>query len=60
MKVIPTGDPDVTVFIVIMLIGFLVGVYGHIQKSRGLIIAGIGLIFLATVVIPLIVFRGGK
>lgn len=57
---VPKGDPNLAVFIVIMLIGFLVGTYGHIAKNRGLIIAGIVLIFAATVVLPLLIFRGGN
>jgi hypothetical protein len=57
---VPKGDPSLTPFIVIMLLGFLVGTYGHIAKFRGLIILGIVMIFGATVVLPLLVFRGGK
>jgi hypothetical protein len=57
---VPEGDPNLTVFIVIMLLGFFVGTYGHIAKNRGLIIAGIVMIFGATVVLPLLIFRGGK
>lgn len=57
---VPKGDPNLTVFIVIMLLGFMVGTYGHIAKSRALIIAGIVLIFAATVVLPLLIFRGGE
>lgn len=59
MKVVPTGDPSLAFFVAIMLLGFFVGTYGHIAKSNRLIIAGIVIIFAATVIIPLIVFRGG-
>ena len=57
---VPKGDPNLTVFVVIMLIGFFVGTYGHIIKSRTLIIIGILMIFAATVVLPLLIFRGGE
>ena len=54
------GDPNLTVFIIIMLVGFVVGTYGHVIKSNKLVIAGIGLIFAATVLLPLLIFRGGR
>lgn len=57
---VPTGDPDLTVFIVIMLAGFVIGTYGHIIKLRAMIIIGIVMILLATIVLPLLIFRGGK
>jgi hypothetical protein len=57
---VPKGDPNLTVFIVIMLLGFVVGTYGHIAKNRALIITGIVMIFSATVVLPLLIFRGGE
>jgi hypothetical protein len=40
----------------VMLIGFVVGVAGHVVKSRTLVALGIGLIFLATVIAPLVLF----
>ena len=43
-----------------MLIGFLVGTYGHIARRNSLVITGIILIFLATVLLPLLIFRGGN
>ena len=57
---VPKGDPNLTVFIVIMLLGFMLGTYGHIIRSRALIILGIVTIFGATVVLPLLIFRGGR
>ncbi len=57
---VPKGDPNLTVFIVIMLLGFVIGTYGHVIRSRGLIIAGIVMIFAATIILPLLVFRGGR
>ncbi len=53
---VPNGDPDLALFIVIMLAGFLVGTFGHIIESRTLIIVGIVAIFMATVILPLLIF----
>jgi hypothetical protein len=39
-------------FIALFGIGFLVAVLGHIARSRTLVAAGVLMIFLATVVIP--------
>ena len=42
-----------TFFVVLLGLGFLIGTLGHIIKSRTLVIAGILLIFAATVFVPL-------
>ncbi len=42
-------------FVILMLVGFLVGTFGHIIKSKTLIATGIGLIFMGTLVLPLII-----
>ena len=57
---VPKGDPDLAVFIAIMLLGFVVGTAGHVIRSRTLIIVGIVVIFASTVVLPLLIFRGGR
>jgi len=38
-----------------MLVGFVIGIFGHISKTKSLIALGIGLIFMGTFVIPLII-----
>lgn len=55
----PEGDPDLTIFIALTILGFLVGIAGHINKNTAMIIIGIVLIFAATVALPLIVFGNG-
>jgi hypothetical protein len=55
---VPHGDPNVNAFVIMMLVGLLVGTAGHVVKSHTLVIIGIGLVFLATVALPLVVFRG--
>ncbi len=42
-------------FVVMMLAGFLIGVAGHIVRSKPMIALGIGLVFMATFVVPLLV-----
>ena len=50
-----TGDFKVNpgFFFALLGAGFLIGVFGHIIKSRTLVAAGVLLIFLATVFIPI-------
>jgi hypothetical protein len=50
----PTFGASPTPFIVLMVAGFVVGVIGHITRVKGLIALGIGMIFLATFLLPLI------
>lgn len=53
---VPDPNPDFgsspTPFVVLMLAGFFVAIVGHITRFRALIIIGIGMIFLATLVLP--------
>ena len=41
-------------FVAMMIAGFVIGVFGHIAKAKALVALGIGLIFLATFVFPLV------
>jgi hypothetical protein len=45
---------DPAPLIALMALGFAVGAAGHVVRSKALILVGIGLIFLATFVLPLI------
>jgi hypothetical protein len=58
-EVLPGGDPAVGGYIALMFIGFVVGIAGHIVRSKTLIATGIGLIFMAVIVLPLIFLGGG-
>ena len=49
-------QPSPVPFVVLMGLGFLVGVLGHIYKSRTAIATGIGLILIATVLLPLALY----
>jgi hypothetical protein len=46
-------DPSPLPFIALMALGFLVGAAGHLYGSKAAIATGIGMIFLATVGLPL-------
>ena len=50
----PTFGASPTPFIVLMVAGFVIGVIGHITRTKGLVALGIGMIFLATFLLPLI------
>jgi hypothetical protein len=43
-----------TFFVVVLLLGFLIGTFGHVVKSRTLVALGIGLVFSATVALPVV------
>ena len=47
--------PSPAPFIALMALGFVIGVAGHVYKSRAVIATGIGLIFIATLLLPLAV-----
>jgi hypothetical protein len=50
----PEFGSSPTPFIVMMVAGFLIGVVGHVVRAKGLVALGIGLIFLATFLLPLV------
>jgi hypothetical protein len=49
-------SPSPVPFIVLMALGFVVGVTGHVYRSRPMVATGIGLIFIATLLLPLAVY----
>ena len=46
------SDPSPLPFVVLMGLGFLIGVAGHVYKSKAAVATGIGMIFLATLLLP--------
>jgi hypothetical protein len=46
-------EPSPLPFIALMGVGFVIGVAGHVYKSRTAIATGIGMIFVATLLLPL-------
>jgi len=53
-------DVQIAPFLVILVLGFAVGTMGHIVKSKTIIAIGIGLIFVATVLLPLLLLSHEK
>jgi len=53
-------DPDPLPFIALMGLGFVIGVAGHIYKSRTAVATGIGMIFLATLLLPLGIYLSDR
>ena len=53
-------DPSPVPFVVLMAAGFLLGGIGHLYKSKTLIAAGIGLIFMATLGLPLGIYLSDR
>ena len=52
-----SGDFEISpsFFIVLLGAGFVIGVAGHIVKSKTLVATGIALVFLATIFLPIAV-----
>jgi hypothetical protein len=53
-------DPSPVPFVVMMAAGFLLGGIGHLYTSKTLIATGIGLIFLATLGLPLAIYLSDR
>ena len=49
----PEFGTDPRPFVAMMIAGFVIGVFGHIARVKSLVALGIGLIFLATFLLPL-------
>ncbi len=52
--------PSPVPFILLMFAGFLVGAIGHVYKSKTAVATGIGMIFMATLLLPLGIYLGGR
>ena len=53
-------DPSPAPFVVLMAVGFVLGAAGHLYKSKTLIATGIGLIFMATLGLPLGIYLSDR
>jgi hypothetical protein len=54
--VLAAFSPSPVPFIVLMTLGFLIGVAGHVYGSRPVVATGIGMIFIATLLLPLALY----
>lgn len=55
----PFNELSPRAYIALMGIGFLVGASGHVVHSKVMVAAGVLMIFLATVLLPLTAHVGG-
>jgi len=57
---VPNPTPDFGAnprpFVLVFLAGFVIGILGHLVRSRPMVAIGIGIVFLGTVLLPLGVF----
>ena len=53
-------DSDPLPFIALMGLGFVIGVGGHIYKSRTAVATGIGMIFVATLLLPIGIYLSDR
>ena len=54
MAILAAFDPDPLPFIALVLLGFAIGIGGHVYQSKAAVALGILLIFTATVLLPLL------
>jgi hypothetical protein len=52
-------SPDPGPYLVVFVVGFMVAVLGHIASSKTLVAAGLLMIFLSTVLLPLGIYLSG-
>jgi hypothetical protein len=50
----PDFGASPTPFVILMVAGFAIAVFGHIIRAKPLIALGIGMVFLATFLLPLV------
>ena len=50
------AETDPLPFILLLIIGLLIGTGGHVYKSKTAIAIGVALVFLGTVILPAIVY----
>lgn len=54
----PRFRTDPTPYLILFGVGFVTGIFGHIFKVKPMIAAGILMVFLATVILPLVARTG--
>ncbi|MDQ4040378.1 MAG: hypothetical protein M3141_01350 [Actinomycetota bacterium] len=52
----PEFGADPKPYVTLMLVGLAVGIVGHVVRSRPMVVAGIGLVFMGTFLLPLGVY----
>ena len=54
----PGGDDLLAILPFAMVLGFIIGTVGHLIGSRRVVIAGVVVIFITTLLLPLALYRG--
>jgi hypothetical protein len=54
--VIAASGPSPVPLLVLIGLGFVVGVCGHVVRSRAVVATGIGLIFLGSLLLPALLY----
>jgi hypothetical protein len=54
--VLAAFEPSPVPFLALMGLGFVVGVAGHVYRSRAAVASGVGMIFLATLLLPVVLY----
>jgi hypothetical protein len=50
----PDFGSSPTPFVILMVVGFVIAVFGHVVKAKSIVALGIGMVFLATFLLPLL------
>jgi hypothetical protein len=58
--VLAAAEPSPVPLLALIGLGFLVGVCGHVLRSKTTIATGIGLIFLGSLLLPLLVYLSDR
>lgn len=56
LETLAAFTPSPAPFVILLVVGFLVGAGGHLVKSNAMIAIGIGIIFVTVVLMPLVLF----
>lgn len=56
MAVLSALESSPTTFIVLLVLGFVIGTAGHVYKNQVAVAIGIALVFTGTLILPAIVF----
>jgi len=60
LRMLAAFAPSPEPFVALMFLGFLIGTAGHVYRSKVTVAIGIGLIFLATLGLPLAIYVGDR
>jgi hypothetical protein len=54
------SEEEIQRFLVLLFLGFLIGGFGHLIRSKWLIATGILFVFLAVLIVPLVMYLSGR